>query len=92
MLNLHFCPVHAFPICEGIRKSVLKDYFKKESGLLYKYKMNMCPLTNLLNNNEAVKHYNWLQGKPGEGTHIKAIRDTEINLLIDERLAASFTG
>ena len=54
--------------------------------------MNMCPLTNLLNNNEAVKHYNWLQGKPREGTRTKAIRDTEINLLIDGRLAASFTG
>ena len=56
----------------------------------------MCPLTNLLNNNEAVKHYNWLQGKPREGTRregtrTKAIRDTEINLLIDGRLAASFT-
>ena len=52
----------------------------------------MCPLTNLLNNNEAEKHYNWLQGKPREGTQIKAIRDTEINLLIEGRLVASLTG
>lgn len=52
----------------------------------------MCPLINSLTNHEGSKTYNWLQGESKEWTRIEAIRNVEINLLIDARLTASFTG